>query len=29
MNIYYDDEGDYLEITMGDISDCYFNTEKK
>jgi len=25
MNIYYDDEGDYLEITMGDISNCYFN----
>lgn len=25
MNIYYDDEGDYLEITMGDISNCYFD----
>ena len=25
MNIYYDDEGDYLEITTGDISNCYFN----
>ena len=25
MNIYYDDEGDYLEITLGDISNCYFN----
>jgi len=25
MSIYYDDEGDYLEITLGDISNCYFN----
>lgn len=25
MNIYYDEEGDFLEITMGDISNCYFN----
>ena len=25
MNIYYDEEGDYLEITGGDISDCYFD----
>ncbi len=25
MNIYYDDEGDFLEITMGDISNCYFD----
>lgn len=25
MNIYYDDEGDFLEITLGDISDCYFD----
>ena len=25
MNIYYDDEGDFLQITMEDISNCYFN----
>ena len=25
MSIYYDEEGDFLEITMGDISNCYFN----
>ena len=25
MSIYYDNEGDYLEITLGDISNCYFN----
>ena len=25
MNIYYDDEGDYLEITSGDISNTYFD----
>jgi len=25
MNIYYDEEGDYLEITSGDISNCYFD----
>ncbi len=25
MNIYYDEEGDLLEITLGDISNCYFN----
>ncbi len=25
MNIYYDDEGDYLEITNGDISNTYFD----
>jgi len=24
MNIYYDEEGDFLEITSGDISDCSF-----
>lgn len=24
MNIYYDEEGDYLELTSGDISNCYF-----
>lgn len=24
MNIYYDEEGDYLELTNGDISNCYF-----
>ena len=24
MNIYYDAEGDFLEITSGDISNCYF-----
>ena len=26
MNIYYDEEGDFLEITTGDISDCYFDS---
>jgi len=25
MNIYYDEEGDFLEITSGDISNCYFD----
>ena len=25
MNIYYDEEGDFLEITFGDISNCYFD----
>ncbi len=25
MNIYYDEEGDFLEITGGDISNCYFD----
>ena len=25
MKLYYDDEGDFLEITMGDISNCYFD----
>ena len=25
MNIYYDEEGDFLEITTGDISNCYFD----
>ena len=25
MNIYYDEEGDFLEISTGDISNCYFN----
>ncbi|PIN89661.1 hypothetical protein COU57_05675 [Candidatus Pacearchaeota archaeon CG10_big_fil_rev_8_21_14_0_10_32_14] len=25
MNIYYDEEGDLLEITLGDISNCYFD----
>mgnify|MGYP001613864005 CR=1 FL=1 len=25
MNIYYDEEGDFLEINTGDISGCYFN----
>ncbi len=25
MYIYYDEEGDYLEITTGDISNCYFD----
>ncbi|MBU0466389.1 MAG: hypothetical protein KJ718_01825 [Nanoarchaeota archaeon] len=27
MNIYYDEEGDYLEISTGDISNCYFDNE--
>jgi len=25
MNIYYDEEGDFLEITASDISNCYFD----
>ena len=25
MNIYYDEEGDFLEITSGGISNCYFD----
>ena len=25
MNIYHDEEGDFLEITKGDISNCYFD----
>lgn len=25
MSIYYDEEGDFLEITTGDISNCYFD----
>lgn len=25
MNIYYDEEGDFLEMSSGDISNCYFN----
>ena len=25
MNIYYDEGGDFLEVTSGDISDCYFD----
>lgn len=25
MNIYYDEEGDFLEITGGSISNCYFD----
>ncbi len=25
MNIYHDEEGDFLEITSGDISNCYFD----
>jgi hypothetical protein len=25
MTIYYDEEGDYLEITNGDISGCFFD----
>ena len=25
MNLYYDEEGDFLEITMGDTSNCYFD----
>ena len=25
MTLYYDEEGDFLEITFGDISDCYFD----
>ncbi len=27
MNIYYDDEGDFLEISSGDISNCYFDNQ--
>jgi len=25
MNIYYDEEGDFLEITTGNIDNCYFS----
>ncbi|MEX0920985.1 MAG: hypothetical protein WDZ62_01850 [Candidatus Pacearchaeota archaeon] len=25
LNIYYDERGDFLEITKGDISNCYFD----
>ncbi len=25
MTLYYDEEGDFLEITSGDISNCYFD----
>ena len=25
MNIYYDEEGDFLEITTGNIDNCYFD----
>jgi uncharacterized protein YuzE len=25
MNIYYDEDGDFLEITTGNISNCYFD----
>ena len=25
MNLYYDEEGDFLEITSRDISNCYFD----
>ena len=27
MNIYYDQEGDFLEITSGDIANCYFDNK--
>ena len=26
MSIYYDEEGDLLEISIGDISNCYFDS---
>lgn len=29
MNLYYDEEGDFLEITSGDISNCYFDNVGK
>jgi len=25
MGLYYDEEGDFLEITLGDIKNCYFD----
>ena len=25
MSVYYDEEGDFLEITAGDTSNCYFD----
>ena len=25
MSIYYDEKGDFLEITSGDLSNCYFD----
>ncbi len=29
MNIYYDEEGDFLEITSGNIDNCYFDNQDK
>ena len=29
MHVYYDEEGDFLEITLGDISNCYFDNSGK
>ena len=29
MTLYYDEEGDFLEIAFGDISNCYFNNSGK
>lgn len=29
MILYYDEEGDFLEITFGDISNCYFDNTGK
>ena len=29
MTLYYDEEGDFLEITLGDISNCYFDNVGK
>lgn len=25
LKIYYDEEGDFLEISTGDVSECYFD----
>ena len=27
MNLHYDEEGDFLEIVSGDISNCYFDNK--
>ncbi|MEK6830101.1 MAG: hypothetical protein AABY15_08355 [Nanoarchaeota archaeon] len=29
MTLYYDEEGDFLEITFGDISNCHFDNTGK
>ena len=29
ISLYYDEEGDFLEITFGDILNCYFDNDGK